>query len=133
MFDNPYPQVLSGPPRPNEIIQPRVFSMPPGRSALSLKEPGLCSFPLKLATEESVTNDEGGQPCEFLCADPNRNSAPLNLGINCNCDAEGIKALLASTDLSLRGLRTGLEAWALIRPCKGPAMFGPARPAIISR
>ena len=73
---------------------------------MSLKEPGLYSFPSRLATELSVTNDEGGQPCEILYADPSGQSDPLIFGVNSNYDAEGIKALLASAN---RSLRMGLD------------------------
>lgn len=110
MLDTPYPKVRPGPPRPSEIIQPRVFSMPPGTERYVVPGSGAVLLPVEAGDSITITNDEGGQACEILCLDLKGKSHPDLLGAKGNCQAEGLKALLASTDQSLRGLWMGLEA-----------------------
>lgn len=83
--------------------------MPPGSPRYVIEGTGAVLFPVEVGDRISVTHDEGGQPCEILYTDPNAQSDPLILGVNSIYDAEGIKALLASADRSLRSLRMGLD------------------------
>ncbi len=81
-----------------------------------------------------VSNDEGGQPCEILCADAKGMSDPSLLGASGNCDAEGIKALLTSGDRSLHGLRLGVAARGIdLGTAKAIRFFDAATPARTSQ
>jgi len=130
MLDSPFAKVRPGPPRPSEIIQPRVFSMPPGTERHVIAGAGAALIPVEAGDRLSVSNDEGGQACEILCAGPNGKSDPTMLGAAGNCGADGIKALLASGERSLHGLRLGLEARGIdLAAARAIRFFDAATPA----
>lgn len=130
MLDNPYPKVRSGPPRPSEIIQPRVFSMPAGMERYVVQGAGAVLIPVEVGDKVSVSNDEGGQPCEILCADKTGAADVGILGIPANCDMEGVKALFSGTDRSLHGVRLGLEARGInLSAARGVRIFDVMTPA----
>lgn len=110
MLDDPYPKVQPGPPRPSVIVEPRVFSMPPGTERYEVPGCGAALFVLEAGDTLTVTNAEGGQPCEVLAADAKGRVDAGVLGAAADGDARGLKALLATGDTSLRSVRMGLDA-----------------------
>ncbi|MCA2012351.1 trimethylamine-oxide aldolase Tdm [Cereibacter sphaeroides] len=110
MLDEKYPSVKAGPPRPSGLIQPRVFSMPPGTERYVVEGSGAILIRLEAGDTLEVQNTEGGQPCEIVCADPKGASDPGLLGVPANAAPSGLMALVTSRDASLRSLRLGLEA-----------------------
>lgn len=119
MLEGTYREVVSGPPKPSAIIQPRAFMLPPGTERYVVSGAGALLVPVAAGDTISITNDEGGQLCEILAADKNgRLDAGMLLlsdgsGEVSNSDAAGLKALLTSDDASLTGLRLGIEARAI--------------------
>ena len=109
MLDD-YPKVQPGPPKPSKIIQPQVFSLPRGTERYVVEGQGAVLIPLETGDHLTVINDEGGQPCEIVVCDPKGRSDTGILGVSSGREAGGLKALLTSTDQSLRGLRMGLDA-----------------------
>ncbi len=110
MLDDLYPKVQPGPPRPSEIIQPRVFSLPPGTERYVVEGSGAVLIPIEAGDQLTVINDEGGQLAEILAADA-KGSIDLGiLGTKANAQAAGLRGLLSSDTQSLRGFRMGLEA-----------------------
>lgn len=110
MLDDQYPQVVPGPPKPSAIIQPRVFSLPPGTERYVVSGGGAILIPLAAGDRLTVINDEGGQQCEIVAASAKGAIDAGILGQSANSDAAGLKALLSGDAQSLRGLRMGLEA-----------------------
>ncbi|MFX0542907.1 DUF1989 domain-containing protein [Roseovarius sp. S4756] len=113
MLDDIYARVQPGPPRPSKIIEPRVFSMPPGTERYVVEGSGAILIRIEAGDRFTITNDEGGQPCEVVAADEKGVIDPGIIGGASNSDAAGLKALLSASDQSLRGLRMGLEARGL--------------------
>ena len=110
MLDDKYPSVKAGPPRPSGLIQPRVFSMPPGTERYVVEGSGAILIRLEAGDRLEVQNTEGGQPCEIVCADPKGASDPGILGVPGQAAPTGLMALVTSGDPSLRSLRLGLQA-----------------------
>jgi len=109
MLDD-YPKVRSGPPRPSEIVKPAVFSLPAGTERYVVQGQGAVLIPLEAGDRFSISNDEGGQPCEVIVCGKNGKVDPSIIGASAQGDAGGLKALLDGDDTSLRGLRMGLDA-----------------------
>ena len=130
MFDDPYPRVIPGPPKPSRIIEPRVFSLPPGTESYVVRGAGAILVPVQAGDRLSIRNDEGGQPCEVIAADARGRIDAGILGQHANCDADGLKGLLTGEDGSLRGLRMGLEARGInLATAGGIALFETTTPA----
>lgn len=113
MLDSIYAKVQPGPPRPSSIIEPRVFSMPPGVERYVVEGNGAILIRIEAGDRFTIINDEGGQACEVIAADEKGNIDPAIIGGAANSDASGLKSLLTSSNTSLRGLRMGLEARGL--------------------
>ena len=109
MLDN-YPNVKAGPPKPSRIIQPQVFSLPPGVERYVVEGQGAVLIPIDTGDQITIINDEGGQHCEVVVCDPKGRSDAGIIGANATADAGGLQALLTSNDTSLRGMRMGLDA-----------------------
>ncbi len=110
MLDDLYPKVQPGPPRPSEIIQPKVFSMPPGTERYVVEGSGAVLIPVGAGDQVTVINDEGGQVAEVVSADAKGRVDLGILGAKPNAKPTGLQALLTSSDQSLRGFRMGLDA-----------------------
>lgn len=110
MFDKPYPDVTPGPPRPSRILEPSIFMQPSGTERYVVPGAGAILVPVQSGDQVVIRNDEGGQPCEVVAADPHGRIDPGILGQRANGDARGLRALLTGTDRSLRRVRIGLEA-----------------------
>ena len=59
MLEAAYPDVVPGPPVPSQIIQPNVFSMPPGTERYVVLGSGAVLIPVEKGDRLTVTNDEG--------------------------------------------------------------------------
>ena len=105
-----YPWVQPGPPKPSTIIQPNVFSMPPGTERYVVAGRGAVLIAIDAGDHITIVNDEGGQVCEVVaCGDNGRIDSGI-IGATAKGDAKGLKTLLASDDQTLRGMRMGLDA-----------------------
>ncbi len=109
MLDD-YPLVRPGPPKPSVIIEPKVFSLPPGTERYVVEGAGAILVPVFAGDKISIKNDEGGQPCELIAVGKDGRITPEILSHSSSEVATGLQALLASSDQSLRGLRMGLDA-----------------------
>ena len=109
MLDN-YPRVHAGPPKPSKIIQPQVFSMPPGVERYVVQGQGAALITVDAGDSITIINDEGGQHCEIVASDDSGHVDAGLIGAAAHGDAGGLKKLLDSADQSLRGLRMGLDA-----------------------
>ena len=108
MLDDVYP-VVSGPPKPSRVREAWPLSLPPGTERHVVRGQGAILLRVEAGDRLTVTNAEGGQPCEIVCADGQGRMANL-LDRPADGPADGLKRLLASGEASLRGLRLGLEA-----------------------
>lgn len=130
MLDDQYPNVSPGPPRPSQIIAPKVFSMPPGTERYVVEGSGAILIPVETGDTITVINTEGGQPCEIVTAQASGTIDCGVLGASANSTAEGLKALLVSDDRSLRGLRMGLDARGIdLGKAEALRVFDAATPA----
>ncbi|WP_187430817.1 Aminomethyltransferase [Roseobacter fucihabitans] len=109
MLDH-YPTVRPGPPKPSKIIQPRVFSLEPGTERYVIPGRGAVLIPVLAGDRMTISNDEGGQPCEILACDARGRVDAEMIGATAQGHAAGLQSLLASDDHSLRALRMGLDA-----------------------
>ena len=110
MLDDIFPKVQPGPPKPSGILAPSMFSMLPGTERYVVPGCGAALIALEPGDQIIVVNEEGGQPCEVLAFDEKGRSSAGLLGLTSNCDASGLKNLLADSELSLGSVRLGLEA-----------------------
>ncbi|MCE8535814.1 trimethylamine-oxide aldolase Tdm [Ruegeria pomeroyi] len=113
MLDTKYPEIISGPPKPSAILQPRVFSLPPGTERYVVPGAGAILLRLETGDRIEIENTEGGQPCEIVCADLLGGFDTGLIGARAQGAPGGLMALLTSDDPSLRGLRMGIEARGL--------------------
>ncbi|MEL6572855.1 MAG: DUF1989 domain-containing protein [Pseudomonadota bacterium] len=104
------PNVVPGPPQPSVIVEPRVFSLPPGTERYVIEGQSAALIPVYAGDVLSITNDEGGQLCEVLAFDSKGVVDAGLVGAAGQGPATGLQALLARDDRSLRGLRMGLNA-----------------------
>ncbi|TIU45241.1 MAG: aminomethyltransferase, partial [Mesorhizobium sp.] len=109
MSQSPYPAVLSGPPKPSLILRPGEIRLPPGLERYTVQGNGAVLIDVEAGDSVSVTNVEGGQPCELLAWDKTGITDPGIFGERSNSNAAGIKALLAEGDDSLSAVRLSLE------------------------
>jgi len=104
MLDALYPSVPPGPPRPSRILTPTGFSRQSGRERHVVPGGGALVLTIGQGDRISVTNDEGGQPCELVMADASGRSAPELLGHAANGTPDGLKAMLSLGELAGAGL-----------------------------
>ena len=105
-----YPRVQPGPPKPSTIIQPSIFALPPGTERYAVAGQGAALISIEVGDQITIVNEEGGQRCEIVVSDDKGRIDAGIIGTTSQGDAAGLKALLASDDQSLRGLRMGLDA-----------------------
>jgi aminomethyltransferase len=113
MLDTPYPNVISGPPRPSRILTPRDLERHHGRERHSIPGAGALMLRLGAGDKLTVVNDEGGQIAELVAATTTGRVDAALLGQVSNSGAEGLKAMLAMGDAAGAGLarlRHGLAA-----------------------
>ncbi|MCI5096932.1 MAG: trimethylamine-oxide aldolase Tdm [Rhodobacteraceae bacterium] len=123
MNDLSFPAVKNGPPVPSGLYQPSVFSLPKGTERYVVEGCGAILVAVETGDRITVTNDEGGQPCEIVAADVKGAIDAGLIGALANSDAAGLKGLLASSDQSLRGLRMGLDARGIDLAAGGAVRF----------
>ena len=123
MNDLSFPDVKNGPPRPSGLYQPSVFSLPRGTERYVVEGCGAVLIAVETGDRITVSNDEGGQPCEIVATDPKGAIDAGLIGAAANSDASGLKALLTSSDQSLRGLRMGMEARGIDLASGGAVRF----------
>jgi aminomethyltransferase len=123
MNDLSFPAVKNGPPVPSGLYQPSVFSLPKGTERYVVEGCGAILVAVETGDRITVTNDEGGQPCEIVAADAKGAIDAGLIGALANSDAGGLKGLLASSDQSLRGLRMGLDARGIDLAAGGAVRF----------
>ncbi len=110
MRETGFPLIRPGPPRPSAILLPRALTLPPGTERYVVEGAGAILITVSAGDALAITNDEGGQPCEIVAADASGRGDPGVLGLRAEARAEGLMALLAGGDASLRGLRRGIAA-----------------------
>jgi aminomethyltransferase len=123
MNDLSFPAVKNGPPVPSGLYQPSVFSLPKGTERYVVEGCGAILVAVETGDRITVTNDEGGQPCEIVAADTKGAIDAGLIGALANSDAGGLKGLLASSDQSLLGLRMGLDARGIDLAAGGAVRF----------
>lgn len=125
-----YPDIVAGPPRPSQIIEPSIFSMPPGTERYTILGASAVLIPVEQGDRISITNDEGGQICEFVAVDHKGTIDANIVGEQANCSVEGLKNLLNNSDQSLRGLRMGVDARHIdLAKAGGMSFFSDQAPA----
>jgi len=125
MLDTRYPDVTPGPPKPSSIVQPRVFSLPPGTERYVVEGAGAILVRLEAGDTLEIENAEGGQPCEIVCADARGRFDAGLIGATGQGTPQGLLALLTSADQSLRSLRMGIEARGLdLSQAQAVRLFG---------
>jgi aminomethyltransferase len=129
-MDFAYPAVRPGPPRPSRILTPQGYSRHHGQERQTIPGGGAALLQLMPGDRVTVINDEGGQPVELVATAKDGRIDAAILGQSPNSQAEGLKALLASTDPSLARLRLGLTARHIdLTKARAIRLFGPDTPA----
>lgn len=105
-----YPEIRTGKPRPSKAIMPDVFTLPKGTERYVVEGCGAVLITIDAGDTITIINDEGGQIGEILAATNKGRMAPEIIGAKNNCEADGIKSLLESEDISLRSLHLGITA-----------------------
>ncbi len=105
-----FANVIPGPPKPSVIVQPKVFSLPPGTEKYVIEGASAALIAIEVGDQITVINDEGGQHCEMVVVDDKGQADPTIIGASGAGLASGLMALLGQSDRSLRGMRMGIEA-----------------------
>ena len=130
MLDDIYPQVVPGPPKPSAIIEPRVFSMPPGVERYVVEGCGAILVRVEPGDRIEIENTEGGQPCEIVTCRPDGTHDAGIFDVSTNGAPTGLMALMQSTDQSLRALRLGIEARGIdLSKCAAVRVFDSTTPS----
>ena len=130
MLDDIYPQVVPGPPKPSAIIEPRVFSMPPGVERYVVEGCGAILVRVEPGDRIEIENTEGGQPCEIVTCRPDGTHDAGIFDVSTNGAPTGLMALMQSTDQSLRALRLGIEARGIdLSKCAAVRVFDSTSPS----
>ena len=130
MLDDPYPKLVKGPPKPSAIVEPRVFSMPPGTERYVVEGCGAILVRLETGDRVEVENTEGGQPAELVATGPDGASDPGLIDAAGQGAPTGLMALMQGTDQSLRSLRMGIEARGIdLATCDTVRIFDNSSPA----
>ncbi|MEL7542725.1 MAG: aminomethyltransferase, partial [Pseudomonadota bacterium] len=113
MLDTPdpsseYPDVPPGPPSPS-VIHNRIRPvLPRGVERYIIEGRRSALFQIRAGDTITVTDREGGQPCELLAADTKGVIDPGMLGRKGNSKATGIKTALAGNTESAKQARRAL-------------------------
>jgi len=107
--DRGYPEVSPGPPKPSVIYNPGLPVLPPGVERYSVPGGGMVVLNLAQGDTVTVTDIEGGQPCEILVADKKGRADPGILGRKGNTNLKGLRAALESGGESARVVRRALS------------------------
>jgi aminomethyltransferase len=130
MLDTNYPAVTEGPPLPSRILRPNGLLLPKGTERYVIPGMGAILLSVSAGDRLTVTNDEGGQPCEVVAAGTDGRIDAGLLGLNGTHDAQGLKALLERGEPGLQRLRKGLRARGIDLATAGAArFFEPTTPA----
>lgn len=90
---------------PSLIRYPGLPGMPPGTERYRVKGGGSVVLRVEPGDHVTVTDMEGGQPCELSFIDETGRFVSAGLGVAFTNAAEGLKAILASDDESVRRTR----------------------------
>ncbi len=125
-----YPEVIAGPPRPSVIIRPGGGSPAAGIERHVVTGAGAMLVEIEAGDRVTVSNVEGGQVGELVAIGSDGRADAAVLGVAATGDAAGLKALLASSDASLRGLRRKIEARGIdLAKASAVRLFGSDTPA----
>ena len=84
-----YPRVQPGPPKPSTIIQPQVFSLPPGTERYAVAGQGAVLISVEAGDQITIVNEEGGQRCEIVASDDKGRIDAGLIGATAQGDAAG--------------------------------------------
>ncbi|SLN59401.1 Aminomethyltransferase [Roseovarius albus] len=130
MLVSNYPEVIPGPPKPSVIVEPTVFSLPPGTERYVVEGASAILIRLEPGDHLEIENTEGGQPCEIICASPDGRFDAGLIGAVDGGEAVGLQALLSSNDPSLHGLQLGIKARGLdLSKAKAVKLYDAETPA----
>jgi len=131
MLDVAYPKVIPGPPRPSRILMPRSVAVQAGPERHEVQGCGALLVAVAAGDRVTVINTEGGQRAELVAADDTGRIDAGVIGAVADCDAGGLKALLAGgTGSGLGGLRRAMDRRGIDLGRAGAVgLFGAASPA----
>lgn len=119
-----------GPPRPSRPQRAASCGLAPGLERHVVPGAGAIVVEIAPGDRLEIVNDEGGQRCELLAAHPDGRLDAGLLGSAPDGLAEGLKALAASGEQSLKRLRTGLAMRGIdLAQARAIGLFGAASPA----
>jgi len=101
--------ILPGAPRASQIFRPGIRSLPPGVERYRVPGGGSSVVPVQAGDRFSVTDIEGGQPCEIAFLDAQGRFATAALGARATTQGESLKAMLERPHHSARRTRLALE------------------------
>ncbi|WP_119389128.1 DUF1989 domain-containing protein [Taklimakanibacter lacteus] len=117
-------------PRPSIILRPGMPALPPGTERYRIPGGGSLSLEIKAGDRITVTDIEGGQPCEIIAAGPDGQSDPAILGAKGAGDPTGLKAMLAEdNDSALRARKALARRHIDLGQARAIRLFGTMSPA----
>lgn len=107
--DSGYPDVIPGPPKPSASYNRTRPALPPGVERYVVEGGTSAVLNIRQGDKLTVTDMEGGQPCEIVVADTKGTIDPGIFGRKGNSNAVGLKAALSaeteSAKIALRALK----------------------------
>lgn len=130
MFEQPRNPFQPQPPRPSVILRPGMPALPPGLERYRLAGLGTLAVPIRAGDVVTVTDLEGGQPCELVAAgsDGRIDTAGI-LGGVAGSGAAGLKALLGACNEEVAATRRRLERYGIdLAAARAVRVFGSSSP-----
>ncbi len=125
-----YGEVLSGPPKPSQVIETGALSLPISTERYHVDAGGAVLIAIEAGDQISIENLEGGQNCALLAAGDDNVFDLSVIGESKGVHAKGLEDLLARDDASLTALRYGMRARGLdITKAKAINLFAVDTPA----
>lgn len=111
MIPDPFP--LSFRPGPPGATRPRraaAYGLARNEERYTVPGGGAALIELREGDNVTVTDKEGGQPCELLAAREDGSPDPALLGVRADAPGDGLRSTLAAAAPGMERLRRGLAA-----------------------
>ncbi|NIY96835.1 urea carboxylase-associated family protein, partial [Salipiger sp. HF18] len=129
MLDKIGHQRRTGAPSPSRPRGEEEHTLAPSEERKTVPGGGALLVELRQGDRVSVTNTEGGQPCDLLAAHPDGRVDAGLLGLSADAPGDGLRSVLESGAPGVDRLRQGLARRGIDAGARTVGLFSGASPA----
>ena len=118
-----------GAPSPSRPRRAAAYTLAPREERHTVPGGGALLVELRQGDRVSVTNTEGGQPCELLAAHPDGRVDAGLLGLSADAPGDGLRSVLESGAPGIARLRQGLARRGIDAGARTVGLFSATSPA----